>query len=478
MKHAWMPQIGPQMMAVDAALIANELLFGGARGGGKTDFLLADFAADLAQGYGAAWRGILFRKTYPECDELILRSKEIYAACFPGCNFHQQSKTWHFPCGGTLKIRALENESDADKYQGHSYTWIGWDELGNWPSPSAYMKLKACLRSAATINGKRIRATANPGGAGHHWVKQYFGIDQYPNGGVLIQEQQVASSRMFIKSRVFDNKILLRQDPFYVDRLKGVGSEGLVRAWLDGNWDVIAGAFFAEWDAQHHVIQSFAVPAYWMRFLSFDWGSSSPFSAGWWAVASEDCALPGTGKFLPRGSLVRYRELYGSTPSGEGLKLSAEEVASRILMQMGPSEKLTYAIADPSIFRVDGGPSIAERMARKGLMFQPADNARIAGWDQLRARLRGDGRGPLIYCFASCKDSLRTIPALMHDRNSSEDVDTNCEDHAADEWRYACMSRPYIKTKLADKVMEIKPYTYDDLHKVGDIADKTTPKRI
>ena len=462
--HYWRPQIGPQSAAIDTALFCEELLFGGARGGGKTDFLLADFIADVEHGYGSGWRGIIFRKSYPECEELIARSHEIYPLCFKGAEFMQSKKTWHFPDGATLKIRSLENDYDADKFQGHSYTWIGWDELGNWASPHAYHRLKACLRSAKSITGKRIRATANPGGVGHHWVKSYFGIGQYPIGNSLIREAETKSTRMFIKSKVFDNRILLERDPDYIDRLSRVGSRDLVRAWLDGNWDVVTGAFFPEWDQNKHIIDPFHLPAHWTRFLSFDWGSSSPFSAGWWAVASEDHVLSNK-QIIPRGSLIRYREWYGADNQGYGLKLNAECVADRIKKHMLSSEKLSYAVADPSIFRVDGGPSIAERMARKNLIFRPADNARIAGWDQLRARLLGDGARPMIYCFHTCVNSIRTIPALVHARNMAEDVDTNAEDHAADEWRYACMSRPYIgkPPKILNVNSEHNSITLNDL---------------
>ncbi len=473
----WRPQIGPQAAAIDAALIAEELLFGGARGGGKTDFLLADFIADIGAGYGADWRGVIFRKTYPECEELIARSREMYPACYSGAEFHQQSKTWRFPDGGTLKIRALENQYDADKFQGHSYTWIGWDELGNWPNAHAYHKLKACLRSAAPIAAKRIRATANPGGVGHHWIKTYFAIDRYPQGSRLIKDDTDSGTRLFIKSRVFDNKILLAQDPNYILRLQKVGGKDLVRAWLDGNWDVIAGSFFPEWDNDVHVIAPFRVPDAWLRFLSFDWGSSSPFSAGWWAVAGEDYALDHK-RILPRSALVRYREWYGADVQGYGLKLSAEQVASGILSRMPGAEKLAYAVADPSIFRVDGGPSIAERMGKNGLQFRAADNARIAGWDQMRARLKGEDKA-MMYCFDTCIDSIRTIPALEHARHMPEDIDARGEDHAADEWRYACMSRPYVRQQLDSKRLPIlEPVTWNDLHELDLKTRSALPKRI
>ncbi|MGE0251984.1 MAG: terminase family protein [Dongiaceae bacterium] len=466
----WRPQLGPQTLAIDSALIVDELLFGGARGGGKSDFLLADFLADVACGHGGAWRGILLRRSYPELEELISRSQELYPQCFPDARYSKTSRTWRFADGATLRLRALERNEDADKYQGHAYSWIGWDELGHWAEGDAYHKLKACLRSAAGIKGLRIRASANPGGVGHHWVKRYFGIDRYPHGSVLLEEG--GRTRMFLKSRVFDNHILLRQDPGYIARLQSLHAPQLVRAWLDGNWDIAAGSFFPEWDVAFHVAPNFILPDHWLRFISFDWGSSSPFSAGWWAVVGEDYYLPDQ-RMLSRGTLLRYREWYGADKGGEGLRLTAEEVARGIVSRTGGAENISYRVADPSIFRADGGPSIAERMAKAGVLFRPADNARLAGWDQLRARLKDHK----IACFTSCTDSIRTIPALPHDRAKIEDIDTNAEDHIADEWRYACMSRPYIKPSPSSAApITIAPLTLNSLYKAS--ARKPKSKRI
>lgn len=462
-KMGWAPQLGPQSAAIDTAGFVDELLFGGARGGGKTDFLLADFLADVGRGYGADWSGLLLRKSYPECEEIIARSQELFPHCFPGARWHTQHKTWYMPDGARLRIRALDGVADADKFQGHSFTWIGWDELGNWPSATAYDKLKATLRSASVIPTKRIRATANPGGSGHAWVKNYFAIDRYPLGGQLLRDANSPTTRMFIKSRLYDNRILLANDPHYASRLRQSGNQQLVRAWLDGDWDVVAGAFFTEWNAARHVVPVCELPHGWTRFIAFDWGSSSPFSVGWWAVAGDDLPIT-TSRFIPRGALVRYREWYGADAQGQGLKMTAEAVADGIIARQAPAEKIDYAIADPSIFRVDGGPSIAERMSQRRLRFRPADNNRVAGWDQLRARLIGHAGVSQIYCMAHCADSIASMPSLLHDQQRPEDIDTNSDDHIADEWRYACMSRPYIRETSPSPAPIDRPLTWNDLH--------------
>jgi hypothetical protein len=225
-----------------------------------------------------------------------------------------------------------------------------------------------------------------------------------------------------------------------------------VRAWLEGDWSVIEGAFFDCWSNDRHVVTPFAIPKDWLRFRSMDWGFASPASIGWWAVVQDDYDL--AGRTLPRGALVRYREWYLSSSPNVGLRLTAEQVADGIKQRDG-QDKIKYSVLDPSAFASDGGPSIAERiMAHGKLDFHRADNKRVTergamgGWDQMRSRLVGDGDGrPMIYVFSTCVDSIRTIPSLQHDPDKPEDLDTDAEDHAADDWRYACMSRPWVPNK-------------------------------
>jgi hypothetical protein len=268
---------------------------------------------------------------------------------------------------------------------------------------------------------------------------------------------------MFIPSKVTDNKFL---GDDYVANLFQVGSEQLVRAWLEGDWSVIDGAFFDCWSTDKHVLRPFTIPAEWTRFRSADWGSASPFSVGWWAIVGDDydiaASVSEARRTLPRGALIRYREWYGASSPNTGLKLTAEQVADGIVSREKSDPKLVYGVIDPSAFKEDGGPSIGERInvvlqKAKLTGFREADNARVSqrgamgGWDQLRARLVGDKERPLIYCFSTCMDSIRTIPALQHDRDKPEDLDTNTEDHAADDWRYGCMSRPYMRAAVKEE---------------------------
>ena len=456
MRGFWGPQPGPQTDAICADW-CSELLYGGAAGGGKSDFLLGDYLQDV-ETYGQAWRGILFRRSLPELEELIGRSHEI----FPGTGgvWREQQKRWAWPNGATLRMRYLEADRDATRYQGAAYTWIGWDELGQHPTAYGYKYLRARLRSAHDVPTKRIRCSANPGGVGHQWIKAKF-VDPAPKGYVAFKDPETGGDVMFIPSRLSDNAVLMKNDPGYVGRLKGLGSPELVRAWLEGDWNVIAGAFFPEF-GNRHVVEPHPLPKHWARFRSMDWGSARPFCVGWYAIS--DGELPQ----YPRGALVKYREWYGSTGEPNvGLKMTAEEVGAGIVAREEDGENIKYGIIDPAAHASDGGPSIAERIHKGSggrVGFQRADNKRVGprgamgGWDQLRARLKGDGESPMIFFFSTCRDTIRTLPALPHDETRPEDVDTDAEDHAADETRYACMSRPYTPPVRVEAKSEADVY--------------------
>lgn len=448
----WAPQPGPQADAISATW-CPEIFFGGAAGGGKSDFLLGDYLQDVPT-YGSAWRGIIFRRTYPELEELLARAHEIFPPS--GGKWREQKRTWIWPNGATLKFRYCERDKDARRYQGHQYTWIGWDELTQWASLFAYRFLRSRLRSAQPVPTKRIRGAGNPGGPGHLEVKSYF-IDPAPMGFEPIFDEVTGTERMFVPSKLSDNAILVANDAGYEGRLRGLGGL-LAEAMLAGNWDIIEGAYFDCWDPGRHIVRPFPIPETWMRFRAGDWGSAKPFSIGWWAVVGDDTPVIDehrqTRVVLPRGALVRYREWYGCKDGqpNTGLKLTAEQVAAGIA-QREKGEKIALGVLDPAAFAEDGGPSIAERMATSHKVYwNRADNARVphggamGGWDAMRSRFIGeDPDRPMIACFSTCKDSIRTIPVLQHDATNAEDLDTEGEDHAADEWRYACMSRPWVR---------------------------------
>jgi len=483
----WEPQPGPQ----SSALLADwceEIFFGGERGGGKSDFQLG-YQEDGALRYKQHWRGIMFRKTYPELEELQARATEVFpneGAIFktqPSAD-HPFSNCWYWPSGATVKMRYIEHERDYSRYHGHQYTGISFDEVTEYPTPAGILKMISTLRSAAGVPCT-MRLTGNPGGVGHAWVKQRYIDISAPYRPYV--DPDTGFTRMFIPSKTSDNRILLENDPNYRERILAAtaGNDALRRAWLEGDWNIIAGAFFECWRDKRNVIRPFEIPEHWLRFRSGDWGSARPFSFGWWAVVSDEFQTE-EGLILPRGCLVRYREWYGvkrdssgAPMANEGLKYTAEEVGQGIADRERTDRKIDYGVIDPSTFSQDGGPPIVERIyvgSGEKVAFRRADNARVArhgamgGWDQMRSRLIGESEErPMAVCFSTCADSIRTIPTLQHDKDRIEDLDTDGEDHAADDWRYACMSRPYVrdKPKLKDTNI-LRPLTLNERLQMHD----------
>lgn len=425
----WAPQAGPQKALIDCPF--TEIFWGGSRGGGKTDGILGKWAIKSWR-YGSDFNGVFFRKEMPQTDDLIERAKEIYIPL--GADWREQPRAFRMPGGGRIRFRPLETVADAEKYQGQNFTDAAVEEAGNYPDPKPIDMLFGALRSKAGVPVQLI-LTANPGGVGQQWIKYRY-VDPSPRGRVplvRVLPNGAEHRYIYIPSRVQDNRILLDKDPSYINRLYLVGSKELVRAWLEGDWSVVAGAFFPEFSMDKHVVAPRSLPAYWQRFRSFDWGSARPFAVHWWAVSDGELAE------FPRGALICYREWYGAqtdevgnTIPNSGLRLTAEEVADGILKREEKDvtgKRTMGGVADPAIFAENGGPSIGDRMASRKVFFRPGDNKRVAhagaigGWDQLRARLKGDGEQPAIYFFATAREVIRTLPALQYDRSNAEDCD-------------------------------------------------------
>jgi hypothetical protein len=463
----FIPQAGPQQAFVDCP--CDVVIFGGARGGGKTYASLGEWWIH-SEDFGPEAKGLMVRKTREDLRDTINAGMQMFGAAG---QWKEKGGYFQMANGGRLTCAYLENDQDAQNYQGWSLTRVYAEELTQYANPAPIFKLFACLRSAAGVPCQ-FRATCNPGGPGHHWVKQWA-IDLGPYQ--IFTDPETQMTRVYIPSRLVDNPKLMENDPGYVNKLRASGSEQLVRAWLEGDWNVIEGAFFPEFAIHRHVIPGFRVPDHWTKFRSMDWGSAKPFSIGWWAVCQDD--LVHAGRVIPRNAIIRYREWYGTVKglADVGLKLSAEQVAAGIVSREtdnGSREKIAYGVLDPAAFAVVSGPSIGETLARHGAIFRRADNARVTrdkrmgGWDQLRQRLVGNADGdPMMFFFASCRDTIRTLPMAQHDDNRPEDLDSDGEDHALDDIRYACMSRPYraVTTMREDR----NPYLVSNAFKFSEL---------
>lgn len=429
-----------------------------------------------AQEYGDGASALVVRRKRVELHDLIERSRVLYTPL--GAKFNTTTSEWRFPNGARLQFIYLEQDSDASLYQGRSITRLYVEEAGTFPSEKPLLKLFACVRSGRGVPTKVIM-TGNPGGPGQQWIKARY-IDPCPAGNKMFDrvsinpftQEKLVKTWAFIPAKVRDNPTL---GPEYVANIQAGGSAEWVRAMLEGDWTAVEGAFL-NWDATRHVITPFDIDPTWLRFRSLDWGFASPFSVGWWAVVGDTTRVRAglNGDFelsLPRGALLRYREWYGAASPNAGLKLTNQEIAQGIVERERNDPKLIYGVLDPSAFAEQGGPSIAEQINQiltrnKKAPFKRGDNRRvgidgaISGWAQVRARLRGDQDGnPLLACFNTCVDSIRTLPVLQHDPDKAEDLDTEQEDHAADEWRYACMSRPWVRNRTAEQKKQDTGYT-------------------
>lgn len=426
-----------------------EVLYGGAAGGGKSDAIIAEA---LRQVDNPNYRAIIFRKTYPQCRELIIKSLRMYKAAYPDAEYNGSEHYWRFPSGAKIYFGSMPNSMSYLNYQGLSYSYIAFDELTHF-TQEEYEYLIS--RNRADGEGLRvyIRATANPGGIGHGWVKERFITASKPGVPYKVKAKvrdnagnpvEVERSRVFIPSSVFDNKALLKNDPNYLANL-ALLPEAQKKALLYGDWDSYEGQVFTEWRNKPeaydtrigtHVIAPFKIPSNWKRYRSFDYGYSRPFAVQWWAVDYD-------------GRAYLYRQLYGCEKGqpNKGLKMEPHEVARKIREiedQLEHGNRI-YGIADPAIWDASHGHegTIITMFEKEGVYFEKGKNDRLSGKMQChyRFRLDEDGR-PMAYIFSNCKEFIRTIPNLIYDEKHVEDVDTDCEDHDYDAMRYFFMANP------------------------------------
>lgn len=448
----WAPQPGSQTLFVSSPIF--ETLYEGTRGPGKTNALLMDYCQHVGQGYGSAWRGILFRQSYPALADVVAKAQEWIPKAFPEARFNESSHTWKFPEGEELLLRYMERRKDYWSYHGHEYPWIGWDELTNWPDLACYDQMKSCCRSSVAGVPRKYRATANPFGPGHHAVKRRF-IDPAPRGTVMTDEH--GNQRVTLHGHWSENRFLLEHDPEYIHRLRQATQDDSDQsaAWVDGNWDVAAGTFFGSvWSERHHVLKPFPIPASWTLDRAFDWGSSHPFSVGWWAESDGTSAVMADGsvRHFGRGSLFRVGEWYGCHPNrpNVGIDLSTRDIARGIIERERawfPGRTVMGGPADSGIFDVENGHCLNDGFQMEGVHWVKANKgqgSRRNGWQMMRDRFGAAKRNPIeaagLYVFETCRDFIRTVPMMPRDEVKREDVATHCEDHIGDETRYRVLA--------------------------------------
>ena len=430
------------------------LAFGGARGGGKSHAVKLDAIIKALKYPGI--KIMIIRKTYPELIANHIQPMIEWLKCYTPeriAKYNDQRKQITFPNGSIILFRYCDNDKDAERFQGTECDILYVDEATQQPE-ELMKKLIACVRGVNRFP-KQIRYTCNPGGEGHGWVKRLF-IDRTYNEG------ENPDDYAFIQSSVYDNKALMHENPDYIQNLESLPPH-LRDMWLNGNWDVYEGQFFEDIrlvpdltkahlagcdDSAEllkkegrwcHVIEPFDITigerAGWKILRSYDFGYGKPFSVGWWAIDYD-------------GVMYRFLELYGCTKTpNEGIKWTPDQQFSEIarIEHEHPwlKGRRIDGVADPAIWDASRGESVADTALRYGIYFTPGDNKRIPGWMQFHYRLQFDENGySRCYIFNTCQAFIRTIPLMMYDEHKPEDLDTDLEDHVADECRYAFMSRP------------------------------------
>lgn len=458
----WTPQAGSQEAFLRAGLL--EVLYEGTRGPGKTDALLMDFCQFVGRGFGPDWRGILFRRTYPELGDVIAKSRKWFPQIFPGAKYNAGEHYWTFPGGETLLFRHFKMPEDYWNYHGHAYPWIGWEELTTWPTPECYTSMFSCARSSNPQIPIRVRSTTNPYGSGHAWVKHRWRLP-VPRGHMVAKvvtdsrdkNGDIEPPRVAIRGHIRENHVLLYADPGYVSRIKSAARNSAeLEAWLNGSWDIVAGGMFDDvWDRNVHALAAFPldrIPSGWRIDRSYDHGQSRPFSVGWWAESNgEPLEWDGREYGAVRGDLIRVAEWYGWTGEPNmGMRMLSSEIARGIQEreeQWGIRGRVRVGVADGSIFdQYEPGRSVVGEMRKVGIDWMPADKgagSRKHGWQQIRERLKASVSGEEgvresagLFILETCDQFLRTIPVLPRSDRDLDDVDTDAEDHIADEVRY------------------------------------------
>ncbi len=459
---AWKPQPGSQEVFLSCPTF--ECLYEGERGGGKTDCLIMAFAQHVGAGHGPDWRGVIFRKTYKQLRDVVVKTRKWFKLVWPKASFNAQEMTWTWPDGEQLVLSYMRTEADYDNHHGHNYPFVGWEELTTWATDRLFKLMFSCVRSAKVGVPLMVRSTTNPYGVGHNWVKTRY---ELPGSRGLVIRGRVdpdtgedEPERVAINSKLSENVLLLRATPNYRSNIAAAAKNpSQAAAWLSGDWNIVAGGMFDDvWSRAHHVVPNFPaseIPLGWKVRRSYDHGSSRPFSVGW-HLESDGTPIKWQGKKIGpvRGDVIRFMEWYGwrTGSRNEGLRMVAGEIADGIKERDKKLPRVRGGPADTNIFDdYEPGRSVAGDMRRRGIRWTRADKARKQGWEQCRTALKnaipvkGVGReNPGFFVCQRCDQFIELIPSAPRDDDDLDDIDTDWEDHIADEWRYFMRRRKSI----------------------------------
>lgn len=474
------------------ATTAQHILFHGTRGPGKTDCQLARFAANVGIGYGTYWVGVIFDRRYKNLDDLIKKSKRMFPKIFgKACKFLSSNSDlkWVWDTGEELLFRQYQRADDYWNYHGQEYPFIGWNELCKYPTSEAYDSMMSCNRSSWTQakdspvdeeTGEylvpamplEVFSTTNPYGPGHNWVKAKF-IDAGPMGEIVYNDIEVFDPKTQQDITIRRSQIAIfgsyKENPYldaiYVAELESITDPNKRAAWLEGDWDVVAGGALDDvWRKDIHVVPRFVIPDHWRVDRAMDWGSSHPCAIAWFAecngeeaeIEFEDGSI---AKYNPpKGTLIVINELYRTEKPGsnKGKRESAHTIAQLVINREiamleagwitqqpwpGPADNQIANNIDTSV------DSIKEMMAKQGVRWTESDKwkgSRKVGLqlmrDRFEATMKGKGDAPGMLVMDNCVTVISTFPTLPRDEDDLDDVDTDAEDHMYDGVRYRVLA--------------------------------------
>lgn len=424
-----------------------DVFMGGGRGGGKS-YALALLSFRHIEQYGKSARILYIRRTYKGLADFELLTRELYGNIYgTGARYNQSEHVWRFPNGGYMELGQLESHADYQKYQGRSFTLLLVDEAGQFADSALMDILRSNLRGPLEVPIRMVIA-ANPGGVGHHWLAARY-VFQVGPWDVFLDEK---SKRQWVYApSTFSGNHFIDRDQYF-DQLQSACPDDpdLLKAWVDGDWAVNRGAYFASvLDEKRNAIDPWdEIPEGWRVYLSHDFGSSAPSVTYVFAVSPGEEV---NGVWYPNNSLVVVDELATCKNSNlnQGLGWTVPMLAEEIKRMCRKWRIAPYGVADDAIFSKSGhaSGSIADEFRASGVAFQPAKKAdRITGWNRMRKLLSWAGEPDRagLYISRSCTYFWQTVPTLPRDPKRIEDLDTTGPDHGADAMRYGCFKKPPI----------------------------------
>lgn len=433
----------PQLAFCEA--YPDEVLYGGAAGGGKSCAQVLDALFFAIEHAGS--KQIIFRKTFPELERSIIRESLKFYPSRPYAKYNSTKHVWEFYNGSIIEFGYLQRENDVYLYQGAEYDVVRFDEATHFTYDSVNY-LRSRIRGVLPCP-RSLKLSTNPGNVGHMWVKNRY-VDPVPPLNYFVGKD--GTRRIFIPAKVGDNFAIMENDPSYVHRLESMADKNQVDMLLHGNWDVMEGQFFSEFDRRFHVVEPFDFKKNKdiKLYCSIDYGLDM-LACYWYAV------FPKTA-VNPHGSIFVYRELCAPD------KTISE--AARLIREATPAdENIICTFAPPDVLKNRDrvtGRNQGDIFAQNGLSLTQSNNDRKAGWLAVKEFLKlRDGGRPILKIFSTCTNLIKHLPMLIHDDKNYGDVKTEPHyiTHSPDSLRYFCIQW-HLTNPIREQEEEIRRVEY------------------